>query len=138
MTAHLLVIEDDEVAAYVTCKLLKSSGFSQPVQVVRDAAEALAYLNCEASYAGRQTGNPSLILLDLKLPDLDGFELFKRIRSNPVLSVIPVFILSASNADEDMCRGALLGVSKYLTKPLNVQEFRKEAAKVVSVPPSLH
>jgi DNA-binding response OmpR family regulator len=138
MTSHLLLIEDDEVAAYVTCGLLKASGFSVPVDVVRDGMEALAYLNCEASYADRNTGNPLLILLDLKLPDLDGFELFKRIRSNPVLSVIPIFILSASSADEDVCRGALLGVSKYLTKPLNMQEFRAEAAKIVNAPQSLH
>lgn len=138
MTSHLLLIEDDEVAVYVTCKLLKASGFSAPVDVVRDGSEALAYLNCEDHYGDRQTGNPALILLDLKLPDLDGFELFKRIRSNPALSVIPIFILSASNTDEDMCRGALLGISKYLTKPLDIQEFQQGAAKIFNAPASIH
>lgn len=138
MTSHLLLIEDDEVAVYVTCKLLKASGFSAPIDVVRDGLEALAYLTCEGPYADRQTGNPSLILLDLKLPDLDGFELFKRIRSNPALSVIPIFILSASNTDEDMCRSALLGVSQYLTKPLDIQEFHEGAAKIFSLRASMH
>ena len=136
MTSRLLLIEDDEIAVYVTCKRLHASGFTEPVDVVRNAAEAMAYLNCEEQFEDRRDGNPSLILLDLKLPDLDGFELFKRIRSNPALSVIPIFILSASSADEDVCRSALLGVSKYLTKPLDVAEFREEAAKVFSAPTS--
>jgi CheY-like chemotaxis protein len=136
MTSHLLLIEDDEVAVYVTCKLLKAAGFSE-IDVVRDGLEALAYLTCEGQYADRQSGNPSLILLDLKLPDLDGFELFKRIRSNPALSVIPIFILSASNTNEDMCRSALLGISKYLTKPLDIHEFREEVANIFMAPTSI-
>jgi CheY-like chemotaxis protein len=137
MTSHLLLIEDDEVAIYVTCKMLNAAGFSA-IDVVRDGLEALAYLTCEGHYADRQTGNPSLILLDLKLPDLDGFEVCKRIRSNPALSVIPIFILSASNTDEDLCRSALLGISKYLTKPLDMQEFKEEAANIFMAPTSMH
>lgn len=138
MTSHLLLIEDDEVSIYMTRKLLAAAGFSAPIDVVRDGLEALDYLNCEGYYDDRLTGNPSLILLDLKLPDLDGFELFKRIRSNPTLSVIPIFILSASSTDGDMYRSALLGVSTYLTKPLDVQEFQEGAAKIFGVRPSMH
>lgn len=108
------------------------------VDVVREGMEALAYLNCEEPYTDRKTGNPSLILLDLKLPDVDGFELFKRIRSDPRFCSIPIFILSASNDNEDICRSALLGISKYWTKPLNVQEFRQEAVKIFNMPPLMH
>ncbi|NEX63143.1 response regulator [Noviherbaspirillum galbum] len=138
MTSHLLLIEDDDIAAYVTCKLLESTGFTASVDVVRNAMEAMAYLACEGAYANRKSGNPVLILLDLKLPDLDGFELFKLIRSNPTLAAIPIFILSASNTDQDICRSVLLGVSKYLIKPLNTEEFRQEASKVVHAAPSIH
>jgi CheY-like chemotaxis protein len=138
MTSRLLLIEDDEVAVYVTCALLKSSGFSAPIDVVGDGLEALAYLTCEGYYADRQTGNPSLILLDLNLPGIDGFELFKQVRSNPTLSSIPVFILSASSTDEDMYRSVLLGVSKYLTKPLDMQEFREGTTEIFSSPRSIH
>lgn len=138
MTPHLLLIEDNEVAVYVTRRRLKAAGFSAPIEVVGDGLEALAYLNCEGRYAGRRTGNPSLILLDLKLPDVNGFELFKHIRSNPALSAVPVFILSASSTDEDVYRSTLLGVSKYLTKPLDVQEFQKEASQIFSATSSIH
>ncbi|HEX8887482.1 MAG TPA: response regulator [Noviherbaspirillum sp.] len=132
MTSHLLLIEDDDVATYVTLKMLKASGFAAAVDVVHDGKEALAYLTCQGAYANRQSGNPSLILLDLKLPELDGFELLKLIRSNPALCAIPVFILSASKTDEDICRSTLLGISKYLVKPLNMQEFGQEATRIFS------
>ncbi|HEV2609957.1 MAG TPA: response regulator [Noviherbaspirillum sp.] len=139
MTNHLLLIEDDEIAVYLTLKMLRASGFSAEIDVVHDGMEAIAYLTCHGLYENRLSGNPSLILLDLKLPDLDGFEVLKQIRTNPVLSTIPVFILSASNTDEDMYRSNLLGISKYLIKPLDVIEFRQEAAKVLSfTTPSLH
>lgn len=132
MTSQLLLIEDDEGAAYVTLKRLKAAGFTVAVDVVRDGMEAIAYLTCQGGYSNRTTGNPSLILLDLKLPELDGFEVLKLIRTNPALSTIPIFILSASNTEEDKYRSALLGVSKYLVKPLDMHEFEMEAAKVFS------
>jgi CheY-like chemotaxis protein len=139
MTNHLLLIEDDEIAVYLTLKMLKASGFANEIDVVRDGREAMAYLNYHGLYENRRSGNPSLILLDLKLPDLDGFEVLKQIRTNPVLSTIPVFILSASNTEEDMYRSNLLGISKYLVKPLDMDEFGQEAAKVfTSTNSSLH
>ncbi|WP_334187672.1 response regulator [Noviherbaspirillum sp.] len=132
MANHVLLIEDDEIAVYLTLKMLKASGFAAEIDVVHDGMEALAYLTRHGLYGNRLSGNPSLILLDLKLPDLDGFEVLKQIRTNPVLSTIPVFILSASNTEEDIYRSNLLGISKYLIKPLDVNEFGQEAAKVLS------
>lgn len=136
MTSQLLLIEDDESAAYVTLKRLKAAGFTVAVDVVRDGLEAIDYLTRQGSYRNRTSGNPSLILLDLKLPELDGFEVLKLIRTNPALSAIPVFILSASNTEEDKYRSALLGVSKYLVKPLDMHEFGLEATKVFNPSPS--
>lgn len=139
MTSHLLLIEDDEGAAYVTLKRLKAAGFTVGVDVVRDGMEAIDYLTCQGSYKNRTSSNPSLILLDLKLPELDGFEVLKLIRTNPALSTIPVFILSASDTEEYKYRSALLGVSKYLVKPLDMHEFELEATKVFSPPnPFIH
>jgi CheY-like chemotaxis protein len=138
MKYPVLLIEDDDIGAYMTYKMLIASGFTTPVDVVSTGMEAMAYLTCTGPYVNRKTGNPSLILLDLKLPDLDGFELFKLIRSNPALSVVPILILSASNTDQDICRSVLLGVSKYLTKPLNVHEFWQQADQIFNFPPSVH
>jgi CheY-like chemotaxis protein len=134
MTPHLLLIEDDEAAAYLTLKVFKACGFNAWIDVVQDGIEAMRYLSCQGPYADRQSGNPSLILLDLKLPNLDGFEVLKQIRTTPSLSSIPVFILSASGADEDINRSNLLGISKYIVKPLDMHEFCPEAKKVFGPP----
>ena len=132
MTCHLLLIEDGDTAMYVTQKLLRQSGFHAQIDTVQDGKEALAYLAGEGPYAERETGNPSLIVLDLKMPQLDGFEVLKHIRSTPKLSKIPVFILSASESEEDIYRSNLLGISKYMVKPLAVSTFRPEVDKVLN------
>lgn len=132
MNPHLLLIEDDEAAAYLTLKLLKECGFTAEVRVVQDGLEAIDYLTCQGKYADRQTGNPALILLDLKLPNLDGFEVLKQVRTLPPLFDIPVFILSASKSDEDVYRSNLLGASKYIVKPLIADEFIPDVNKVLS------
>jgi CheY-like chemotaxis protein len=132
MNSRLLLIEDDEVAAYVTCKLLRQCGFVTEINVVKDGREALDYLSCEGRYAHRSPENPSLIVLDLKMPNLDGFEVLKHIRSTPKLSGIPVFILSASETKEDVCRSHLLGISRYMVKPLDVAEFTPEVTRVLA------
>jgi CheY-like chemotaxis protein len=129
MTCHLLLIEDDETAIYMTQKLLKQCGFTGQIDIVRDGKDALEYLACEGLHAKRETGNPSLIVLDLKMPELDGFEVLKHIRSTPKLSGIPVFILGASESEEDIYRGNLLGISRYMVKPLSVSEFKPEVDK---------
>ncbi|MBK4735868.1 response regulator [Noviherbaspirillum pedocola] len=132
MPHHLLLIEDDETAAYVTQRRLIHCGFTMDLHVVSDGKEALDYLACAGRYTGRQTGNPALIVLDLKLPDVDGFEVLKYIRSAPALFDIPVFILSASRTEEDIYRSTLLGISKYLVKPLAMSEFTPAVDKVLN------
>jgi CheY-like chemotaxis protein len=131
MICHLLLIEDDKTAIYVTQKLLKLCGFAGEIDIVEDGREALDYLACEGLYAERKSGNPSLIVLDLKMPYLDGFEVLKHIRSTPKLSGIPVFILSASGSEEDIYRSSLLGISRYMVKPLSVSEFTPEVGKFI-------
>lgn len=102
------------------------------LHVVPDGMDALDYLACTGRYTGRQTGNPALIILDLKLPDVDGFEVLKYIRSAPALFDIPVFILSASRTEEDIYRSTLLGISKYQVKPLAMSEFAPAVDKVLN------
>lgn len=132
MASQLLLIEDDEVATYLTLKLLKSCGFGAEVDVVRDGIEAMQYLTCQGPCVARTTGNPSLILLDLKLPHLDGFEVLKQVRSQPALSCIPIFILSASASDVDIYRSNLLGISKYIVKPLATEDIAPEISHLFS------
>ena len=132
MTSHLLLIEDDEATVYLTLKLLKRCGFDADLNVVRDGIEAMEYLTCQERYAQRNTGNPSLILLDLKLPHLDGFEVLKQVRTNPALSGIPIFILSASESDTDIYRSNLLGISKYIIKPMSVDDIAPEISQVLA------
>lgn len=131
MTYHILLVEDDKIASYVTQKILKQCGFPGPIDVVQDGKEALEYLACEGCYARRETGNPSLIVLDLQMPDPDGFEVLKHIRSTPMLVGIPVFILSASSSQEDVYRSNLLGISRYMVKPLSVSEFTPEINRLL-------
>ncbi|WP_442946099.1 response regulator [Noviherbaspirillum sp. Root189] len=86
----------------------------------------MQYLTCHGLYAKRKIGHPSLILFDLKLPHLDGIEVLKQVRSNPALSGIPIFILSAAASYEYIHRSNLLWISKYIVKPLNAGNFMSD------------
>lgn len=123
MLKPILLVEDNPNDLELTLIALEKSQLANEVIVVRDGAEALDYLNCEGSFHNRPTGNPAVILLDLKLPKVDGLEVLRHIRGTPSLKSAPVVMLTSSREEQDLLRSYELGVNAYVVKPVDFQEF---------------
>jgi len=123
MLKPILLVEDNPKDLELTLIALERSQLANDVVVVRDGAEALDYLNCEGNYAERAAGNPAVILLDLKLPKVDGLEVLRYIRQTPALKSVPVVMLTSSKEEQDLLRSYELGVNAYVVKPVEFQEF---------------
>ncbi len=122
----VLLIEDSASDAEMTINALSENNLANKVLHLKDGAAALDYLFAEGSYADRNiTDVPKLILLDLKMPKVNGLEVLQRIREDERLKRIPVVILTSSKEDPDIKRCYDLGVNSYVVKPLEFEEFRK-------------
>lgn len=133
MSKVILLVEDNESDEKLTLMAFKKCGIANDVVVVRDGAEALDYLFGTGKYAGRETrALPTLVLLDLGLPRIDGHEVLRRIRADERTKVLPVVILTSSREDEDVARGYALGANAYVRKPVDFVEFA-EAAKTLGL-----
>lgn len=129
----ILLVEDNPSDELLTIRAFSKNNITNEVVVVRDGAEAVDYLFGIGSYAGRDTSDiPVLILLDLKLPKLNGFQVLERIRSDSVIGLTPVVILTASKEDEDVIKGYGLGANSYIRKPVDFNEFM-EAVKQLGI-----
>lgn len=128
MNKVLLLVEDNPTDEKLTLRAFKKSGLTNEIVVVRDGAEALDYLFATRPHSGRDPSIlPAVILLDLKLPKIDGLEVLRRIRANDRTKCIPVVILTASKEDEDVARGYALGANAYVRKPVDFAEFAASA-----------
>ena len=123
MEIELLLVEDNENDVELTVRALRRENLCNHIQVARDGEEALDFLLCRGSFAGRQNGHPRLILLDLKLPKVDGLEVLRVIKSDPHTASIPVVMLTSSTHEQDLVRSYQLGVNSYLRKPVDFDEF---------------
>ena len=133
MSKVILLVEDNSSDEKLTVVAFKNCGVSNEVVVVRDGAEALDYLFGTGTYAGRDTRVlPTLVLLDLKLPRIDGHEVLRRIRADERTKLLPVVILTSSKEDEDVARGYALGANAYVRKPVDFVEFA-QAAKTLGL-----
>jgi two-component system response regulator len=133
MNKTILLVEDNASDEKLTLLAFKSCGVSNEVAVVRDGAAALDYLFAEGAYAERDRGStPTLVLLDLKLPKIDGLEVLRRLRADERTKLLPVIILTASREDEDVLRGYSLGANAYVRKPVEFTEF-VQAAKTLGL-----
>jgi CheY-like chemotaxis protein len=119
----ILLVEDNPNDVELTLEALKEHNLSNAVVVARDGVEALDYLQRTGQYASRPQGNPAVILLDLKLPKLDGHELLKRIRADKDLKLIPVVVLTSSREESDLEQSYQNGVNAYVVKPVVFQDF---------------
>jgi CheY-like chemotaxis protein len=117
------MVEDDTKDVELTLTALEEYKLANEVVVTRDGVEALDYLYCRGNFRTRSGGNPAVLLLDLKLPKVDGLEVLKQIRSDEKLKVIPVVMLTSSNEEKDMVASYRLGVNAYVVKPVNFHEF---------------
>ena len=120
---RILLAEDDENDVELTLEALAAHHLSNEVMVVNDGAEALDYLHRQGKYRLRSNGDPVVVLLDLKMPKVDGMEVLRRMKSDPTLKIIPVVILTSSREERDIIEGYELGVNAYVVKPVDFDQF---------------
>jgi DNA-binding response OmpR family regulator len=121
--ARILMVEDDPKDVELTLTALEEYNLANEVIVTRDGEQALDYLNCRGEYKTRSSGNPAVMLLDLKLPKVYGLEVLKQIKSDGELRMIPVVVLTSSKEEKDMVASYKLGVNAYVVKPVDFHEF---------------
>lgn len=119
----ILLVEDNPKDAELTMATLARCQLLNDVTHVRDGVEALEYLRCQGRYAGAMHGGPVVVLLDLKLPKLNGLEVLKEIRTDAALSSTPVVMLTSSREEQDLIRSYELGVNAFVVKPVDFKEF---------------
>ena len=120
----ILLVEDNANDEYLTLRALKKYNVANDVIVMRDGADALDYLFCSGSHEGREPkDNPVVVLLDLKLPKVDGLEVLRRIRADERTRLLPVVILTSSNEERDVISGYKLGTNSYVQKPVDFTAF---------------
>jgi CheY-like chemotaxis protein len=121
---EILLVEDNPDDLDMTLRALRKAHLVNRIQTVRDGAEALEFIFCEGAFAGRNFDNPpKVIMLDLKLPKIDGMEVLKRIKSDVRTKMIPVVILTSSKEQRDVIESYNLGVNSYIVKPVNFEGF---------------
>ena len=124
-TGRILLAEDSAQDAELTLNALAEHNITNSVDLARDGAEALDYLYKRGQFAGRQGGNPVLVLLDLKMPRMDGLEVLRTVKADPQLRAIPVVILTSSREEQDVVRSYELGVNAYVVKPVEFDQFMR-------------
>ena len=128
MNQTILLVEDNASDEKLTVVAFRSCGVSNTIHVERDGAAALDYLFASGEHAGRDvTALPSIVLLDLKLPKIDGLEVLRRIRAEAHTKLLPVVILTSSKEEEDVIHGYQLGANAYVRKPVEFAEFAAAA-----------
>lgn len=121
---EILLAEDNPADAELTIRALKTNNLSNNIEWVKDGEEALDFLLCKGQYADRDMNAvPRVVLLDLKMPKINGLEVLKAIRSTEKLKTLPVVILSSSNQERDLIESYELGVNSYIVKPVEFDKF---------------
>ena len=121
----ILLVEDNSNDVELVLMVLERNQIANQVVVARDGATALGYLYREGEFAPRKGGNPAVILLDLRMPTVDGMEVLRRVKSDAKLKAIPIVILTSSREDRDLVEGYYLGANAYVVKPVHFSEFVK-------------
>jgi CheY-like chemotaxis protein len=129
---HILLVEDDPKDIELTLDALDEYNLSNEIVIARDGVDALDYLYRRGTFAQRTGGNPVVILLDLKMPRMDGVEVLKQIKADEQLRVIPIVVLTSSRESRDLEECYKLGVNAYVVKPVRFSEF-VEAIKQIGV-----
>ena len=120
---RILLVEDSAQDVELTLAALDENHLANEVIVVRDGVEALDYLLRREGFADRPTGQPGVVLLDLKMPKVDGLEVLREMKSNPELKHIPVVMMTSSREEQDLIRSYALGVNAYVVKPVDFEQF---------------
>jgi len=121
---EILLVEDNPQDIELTLRTLKKKNIANRIQIVKDGAEALEYIFATGAYADRDImERPKLILLDLKLPKVNGLEVLQKIKTDERTKVIPVVVLTSSKEEQDIIESYRLGVNSYITKPVDFEKF---------------
>jgi len=120
---HILLAEDNPNDVELTLTALSAHKLANEVVTVGDGVEALDYLFCRGRFQGRSNGPPVVVLLDLKMPKVDGIEVLRAIKADPNLQTVPVVMLTSSREEQDLVRSYKLGVNAYVVKPVDFQAF---------------
>jgi len=123
LLGRILLVEDDPNDVELTLTALEQHNLRNEIVVAYDGEEALDYLYRRGRFVGVPPAQPAVVLLDLKLPKISGFEVLRQIKSDPLLKMIPVVILTSSGEDKDLAKCYELGTSAYVVKPVNFHEF---------------
>jgi two-component system response regulator len=133
MNRVVLLVEDNETDEKLTLRAFGKNNLANDIVVARDGEEALAYMFGTGKYEGRNPDDlPAIVLLDLKLPRIDGLEVLRRIRQDARTRLVPIVILTSSKEDEDRAKGYALGANAYVRKPIIFSEFT-EAVKTLGL-----
>lgn len=127
---EILLVEDSSADAEMTLRTLKRRGIANNIEWVRDGAEALDYLFCKGDYADRANGFPKMVLLDLKMPKMDGLQVLRRMKEDPRTRSIPVVMMTSSREEGDLVASYELGVNSFVVKPVDFGQFAETVAQV--------
>jgi len=128
----ILLVEDSPRDIELAINALSQNNLANEVVVLRDGVEALDYLYRRGPFADRAVGNPAVVMLDLKMPRVDGIEVLRQIKSDPQLKRIPVVVMTSSREEQDLATSYQLGANAYIVKPVNFRDF-VEAVKLLGV-----
>jgi two-component system response regulator len=130
---EILIVEDNPLDLEMTLRGLRKANIANRIEVARDGAEALEFLFCEGAHANRRIEDaPRLVLLDLKLPKVDGLEVLARLKGDPRTRAIPVVMLTSSKEQRDLVESYQLGVNSYIVKPVDFENFVSAARELGS------
>ena len=128
---EILLVEDNPDDLDMALHALQKMNLANHIQVARDGVEALDFIFCRGPHAGRKIENgPKVILLDLKLPKVDGLEVLRNIKGDPRTKTIPVVVLTSSKEQSDVVESYKLGVNSYIVKPVNFEQFAEAVQKI--------
>lgn len=128
-SVEILLVEDNPTDAELTMRALRENNLANHVTWIKNGAEALDFVFCRGAYRSRKNDHPKLILLDLKLPKVDGIEVLRQIKSDEAAKMIPVVVLTSSAEERDIVESYRLGVNSYLVKPVDFEHFGETVAK---------
>lgn len=126
---EILLVEDNPEDAEMTMRVLRKRSLASQLHWVKDGEEALDYLFCKGRYAGRDPRPPKLVLLDIKMPKVDGIEVLRRVKASD-LRTVPVVVMTSSNEERDVVESYRLGANSYIVKPVAFEAFIDTVAKI--------